>query len=300
MKILVLGGTGMLGHKVVQRLAGGPSDVWWTLRQSRDDPALACAPFLQGDHALERVDASRLDRLDALLGELRPDAVVNCVGVIKQRPEVTNAVACITLNALLPHRVAQRLSSWGGRLIQISTDCVFSGLRGNYAETDRPDATDMYGVSKALGEVRAENAVTIRTSMIGRELRHHRSLLDWFLSQEKKRIRGYRRTLWSGVTALHLADLIHLLLHKHADLAGLFHVSSGKISKYDLLLLLRSIYDLDVEIEPDDSARSDLSLDGSRLEGAIGYSCPSWPNLALALVADPTPYPLLVPQPAPI
>jgi dTDP-4-dehydrorhamnose reductase len=185
------------------------------------------------------------------------------------------------------------LSSWGGRLIHISTDCVFDGLRGSYTEDDVPNASDVYGRTKAMGEVHAENAITLRTSFIGRELRHHTSLLDWFLSQEGKTIAGYRNVIWSGVTTQHLAEVIETLVLRGTALTGVYHVSSGRISKHELLLKLRDAFDVDVHIETDDSVRRDLSLNGARFENALGYHCPTWSELITGLVDDPTPYPRL-------
>src|SRR5207247_7667552 len=138
----------------------------------------------------------------------------------KQRPDAASESACMTLNAEVPHLLARTIAAWGGRLIHLSTDCVFSGNRGEYTEADEPDATDLYGRSKALGEVRADNAITLRTSLIGRELSHHQSLLDWFLAQNCREIRGFGHVFWSGVTTLHMAELIEHLIDKHPGLSG--------------------------------------------------------------------------------
>jgi dTDP-4-dehydrorhamnose reductase len=231
-----------------------------------------------------------LRSIDVLLDKLRPGVVVNCVGIIKQRPAAKDALASITINSLLPFRLAAKLDEWGGRLVHVSTDCVFDGSRGSYSELDRPDAADLYGRTKALGEVVSPNAVTLRTSIIGRELRAHRSLLDWFLSQNGGKVSGYRNAWWSGVTTNHLAELIVTLISEYPALSGLFQVSSGRMSKNDLLKLIREAYALDIDIEPDDSVVIDRSLIGKKLEGAIGYRCPSWPSLLSQLTSDPTPY----------
>ena len=290
MTILVTGGAGMLGHKVVQQLAP-LHDVWWTLRGRVDDPCLSVVPMLRGDHALQGIDAQG-DGMTNVVRELRPNVVVNCVGVIKQAT-VVSADTTMLVNAQLPHRIADALKSYGGRLIHISTDCVFSGLRGNYAEDDLPDATDLYGRSKADGEVIADHVLTLRTSMIGRELRRHQSLLDWFLRQQGKQIRGFRRAIWSGVTTIQLAQLIERLIVDHPRLAGTFHLSSGRTSKFALLVELKNRYHLDVEIEPDDSVVCDRSLIGTRFERATGYHCPPLSVLIDEMIADPTPYPTL-------
>jgi dTDP-4-dehydrorhamnose reductase len=283
----------MLGHQMVRRLKVSFADTWWTLRGRADDPALAPAPWLGGPHALTGVDAEDLAALEATVRRIRPDVVVNCLGIIKQRSSSHDAIRSITVNSLLPHRIAALLREWNGRLISFSTDCVFSGRRGNYTEADPSDAEDLYGRTKFLGETADENALTIRTSIIGRELRNHASLLDWFLSQRGGTVRGFRRHWWSGVTTPHLADVVARGLEGWPTLSGVYQLSSGKISKYDLLVLLRDGLGAQVEVEPDDGPQCDRSLLGDRYRAATGYQCPPWPVLIAELAADTTPYPRL-------
>jgi dTDP-4-dehydrorhamnose reductase len=290
-RILVTGATGMLGHKMWQTIGRRFPDTWCTLRGGADDVSLLRQVHPRTDRVLAGVDLADIRTAERLLEDHRFDVVVNCAGVIRQRPDATAAIPSIAINALLPHCLADTLGRWGGRLIHVSTDCVFSGLRGWYTEDDPSDAGDLYGRSKFLGEVAAANALTLRTSVIGRELRHHRSLLDWFLAQAGTTVQGYRRAWWSGVTTNHLADLVVDLIAEHPSLHGLYQVSSGRLSKLDLLLELRARYDLDIEIVPDDSVFCDRSLCGARLTARIGYACPSWDALLDQLVSDPTPYP---------
>lgn len=294
MKVLVLGGAGMLGHKVVQTLGRHGLETWCTVRDAAPGPldTLGIAP---PSRVIAGVDAMDIDQVERLVLELRPDAVVNCVGVIKQRDAAKAAIPSITVNALLPHRLAAALQPIGGRLIHFSTDCVFSGRRGDYREDDVPDAEDLYGRSKLLGEVATENALTLRTSIIGRELRHHGSLLDWFISQEGGSVRGFTRAWWSGVTTLHLAELVGRVLVGHPELSGVYQVAGRKISKHDLLVALREALGLQVEIVPDDDFHIDRSLSGDRLAAAIGYRAPGWEVLLGELADDPTPYGQLVP-----
>jgi dTDP-4-dehydrorhamnose reductase len=221
---------------------------------------------------------------------MRPDVVVNCIGVIKQRAEAQSPIPSITINALLPHRIAEIMVGWAGQLIHFSTDCVFSGRQGHYSEADPSDAEDLYGRSKFLGEAKGPNALTLRTSIIGRELDHHKSLLDWFLLGGHSRVSGFTNVWWSGVTTNHLADVVADLIDRHQSLSGLYQVSSGRISKYELLCGLRDGYGLRVEVEPDDGPVNDRSLDGSRFAAATGYHCPPWEQLIKELVNDRTPY----------
>jgi len=289
-RILVLGGGGMLGHKVFQTLSRQFSDVWCTLRASREDPPWNRIPLFMSGRIVNNVDALRLNAVDALLQDLRPSVIVNCIGAIKQRAAAADAETSITLNSVLPHRIVRVAREWGGRLIHFSTDCVFSGRKGWYTETDEPDATDLYGRSKHLGEAAVGDVVTLRTSFIGRELQHHQSLLEWLLAQRHRKIRGFRRAWWSGLTSNHVAELVGELIRRHNTVSGLYNVSSGRISKYELLLKLRDGLNLDVDIEPDDTLECDRSLSGQRFEEATGYRCPSWDALIRELAQDPTPY----------
>jgi len=246
--------------------------------------------LLQGGDVISGVDVTDFPALEAILSAFCPEYVVNCVGVIKQRAEAASPIPSITINSLLPHKLAQMAAHWGGRVIHFSTDCVFSGKRGGYTEDDRSDAEDLYGKTKFLGEVAAANALTLRTSIIGRELSEHRSLLDWLLAQNHKTVRGFRRVTYSGVTTNYLAELVASIIQEHPELNGLYHVASEPISKYDLLCLLREAYQLDVRIEPDDLEMSNRSMRCDRLREAIAYKCPPWPVLARQLADDNTPY----------
>jgi dTDP-4-dehydrorhamnose reductase len=209
---------------------------------------------------------------------------------VKQRPQAKEAIPSITVNSLLPHKLAEFCQHWGGRLIHFSTDCVFRGERGGYREEDLPDANDLYGQTKALGEVTTGRALTLRTSIIGRELTHAESLVEWFLQQEHKRVSGYTRALYSGVTTNHMASVVANLIENHPHLVGLYQVTSQTISKFDLFCLIRDAYRLDVEITPNPDLFCDRSMKGDKFAKATGYVCPSWPELVAELANDDTPY----------
>lgn len=291
MRVLVLGGTGMLGHKVFQQARQRFPETWCTIRGTRQESGLErIAPAVPENAIREGVDVLDWTTVVGVLDEFHPDVVVNCVGIVKQREDAKAAVPSITINALLPHRLAAALTGWNGRLVHVSTDCVFSGDRGQYTEDDPPDATDLYGRSKLLGEVTAGTAITLRTSMIGRELREHRSLLDWVLQQNGGTIKGYRRAFYSGLTTNELAGVICSLIQDHPGLSGLYQVTSETITKYDLLKLIIDAYGLTTGVEPDDEFFCDRSLIGERFRLATGYVCPSWPQLVKDLRDDPTPY----------
>lgn len=286
MKVLILGGSGMLGHKLWQNFAKR-FDVYATLRKS---PAALPAGLFDPARMRLGVSTEDFDNVRRVFEELRPQVVVNCIGVIKQDAAGKDPVTSITVNSLFPQRLAKLSQESNARLIHVSTDCVFSGRTGNYREDDSPDAEDLYGRSKLLGEVTGQDCITIRTSMIGRELIGSHGLLEWFLSQQGRKVRGFKRAIFSGFTTQALADLIAGIITDHPRMNGLWHVGSEPISKFDLLTLVKQTYELAIEIEPDNDFVCDRSLDSTRFRQATGIQPPAWPEMIENLRADPTPY----------
>ena len=289
-RIVILGGAGMLGHKLFQTLRERVPGTIATTRSSVARPPLDRVALLQGPDVVPGVDVDDFDALRSRLRQWSPEFIINCVGVIKQRDTAKAAIPSITINSLLPHRLAEAAAEWGGRLIHFSTDCVFSGRKGNYLESDPSDAEDLYGKSKFLGEVAAGNALTLRSSIVGRELTEHRSLLDWFLSQNGSQVRGYTRAIYSGITTNEMANVVTRVIEGQQRVSGLYQVASDPISKYELLLLIRDAYGLDIEISRDDREVCDRSMSGRRFTEATGWRSPSWPELVRQLAADTTPY----------
>jgi dTDP-4-dehydrorhamnose reductase len=289
-KIMILGGAGMLGHKLFQRLTREFPGTLCTTRKDVRQPPFDRIELLQGDNVIRNVDASDFENIRAVLNEHQPDFVVNCIGVIKQRDEARSAIPSITINSLLPHKLAALAATWGGRVLHFSTDCVFDGLRGSYVEEDDSNAGDLYGKSKFLGEVATENALTLRTSIIGRELTEHKSLVDWFLSQNHKKVNGFSRVMYSGVTTIQMAEVVADVIRKPWPLSGLFQLVSEPISKYDLLCLIRDGYQLDIEICRDETVVSDRTMKGDKLRRAMGYVSPPWEEQIAKMVGDETPY----------
>ena len=283
-RVLVLGATGMLGHKLGQVL----SQTFDTHLAVRRDDASGLAAILDTERVLTGVSAEDMGSVANAVAEVGPDVVVNCVGIVKQASAASEAIPCITVNALFPHRLADLCTERGSRLVHISTDCVFSGRAGGYTEDDIPDPVDLYGRSKLLGEV-DDGCLTIRTSIIGRELSGAGGLLEWFLAQHGS-VRGFRRAVFSGLTTEALAELLATLICEHRELTGIRHVASAPISKHDLLGMLREAYGLDVQIVADDEMICDRSLDGTKLERETGVRVPSWAQMIAALAADETPY----------
>ena len=290
MRVLVLGGDGMLGHKVFQVLSPryemyatfvAPRGAW------REFPMYESAP---GERLLGGVDALQQDGLVRALARVRPDVVVNCVGIIKQLEEANDPILTLRLNAILPHQLADLCEAAGARLIHMSTDCVFSGRKGFYTEDDLTDAEDLYGRSKALGEVDRPHCLTIRTSILGRDFLKQSALLEWFLAQRGGTVRGYRNAIFSGFPTQTLARIMGDILERFPDLHGVLQVASPPISKLDLLTLIRDAMGLDITIEPFDDPPCDRSLDPARFLDLTGYPLPTWEDMAGELAADPTPY----------
>lgn len=286
MRLLILGGGGMLGHKVWQ-LARGQFNTMATVRG--DAGTMETYGFPR-EEVVPHVDADDFESVVRAFDRAKPDVVINCIGIVKQRPSASDAVATIGMNSLFPHKVRALCDTRRARMIHVSTDCVFSGSKGSYIETDQSDAEDLYGRSKYLGEVNGEGAVTLRTSLIGRELSGSTGLVEWFLANRGGRVDGYYRAIFSGLTSILLARTILDVACNQPKLSGLYHVSVDPISKYELLKLLNDAYAANVEIVRSDRVAIDRSLDSTRFREATGFRPPSWPELIREMAGDPSPY----------
>lgn len=275
----------MLGHKVWQECQRR-FDAWATVRSQVGLPTGLFEP----SRMLAGVDATHQDLVVAAFAAVRPDAVVNCIGVVKQSAAGSDIVTSLLLNALFPQRLAQLCRASGARLIHVSTDCVFSGRKGGYVESDTPDAEDVYGRTKLLGEVGDPPALTLRTSIIGRELASRHGLVEWFLGQRGATARGFSRAVFSGLTTLELARLIADVIERKAALSGVYHVSADPIDKYDLLCRLNAAYAAGTTIEPSPELQIDRSLDSTRFRTETAWLPPSWGSMIDEMAADPTPY----------
>ena len=271
-KVLVLGASGMLGHALYRYIAAhGSVELLGTERGS-----LAAASLLQGDtcRIVSGIDVEEGGRLGSIIEAFRPTLMVNCIAA-GTRAEAREAIA---LNALLPHRLAQWAERVGARLLHIGTDGVFSGVAGSRREDDLPDATDLYGRTKLLGEITAPHSLTLRTSIVGPELGAGKGLLSWFKAQ-RGTVKGFRRAIFSGFTTLELSRVIVGHVLPRPDLSGVLHVSSQPISKFDLLRQVAEAYGMDVEVVPDDGVSIDRSLDSTRFRALTGYRPPDWTDM---------------------
>ena len=277
MRILILGAAGTLGSTVFNYLSRNSDfSVMGTVRSKKDQLHF---PIALHDNLLIIEDLLDETQLTRLLDKAKPDYVINCVGLIKQLPQASSAKLAVGVNAYFPHLLAFTCTQQHIRLIHFSTDCVFSGLTGNYCETDQPDAEDLYGRSKLLGELVDDPlCITLRTSLIGPELETQYSLLNWFLAQ-KNSVKGYQNTFFSGLTTLEIAKVLEKIMLSPQKLHGLYHLSADRISKYDLLELIKQEYLMKIDILPDDLVVLDRSLNSDRLRTQLGYVPPSWKTL---------------------
>ena len=273
MRLLILGGSGMLGHQLWRGLHA-QHDTWVTLRRPVAD--FAVHNLFDEAKAIQLDDITADTALERALGQAKPEAVINCVGLIKQRDEASDEALTLRVNAEFPHRLAKRCGEAGARLIHFSTDCIFAGTKGNYTESDPSDAADLYGQSKHQGEVADAHSVTLRTSVIGHELGTNLALLDWFLSQRGQAISGFTKAIYSGFTTLEMARIVDRILTQHPALSGVWHVASESISKFALLQLCREKLGWEGVIEPNDEFVCDRSLNADRFNQATGYTPPSW------------------------
>jgi len=286
-RVVILGSSGMLGHKLCQ-VASERMETAATVRETKSEAeALGLSKQVR---IIGGVDVADLGSVERAVASVRPDVVVNCIGIVKQSPLAQDPIASITVNALFPHQLARICRENGTRLIHLSTDCVFSGRKGHYVESDRSDAEDLYGRSKFLGEAGEPDAITLRTSMIGRELHGTNGLVEWFLSQKGKSVRGFRRSIFSGFATMALSKIILDVVIPQPELTGVWHVAADPISKHELLSMINDVYDLGVAIEANDAVVCDRSLNGERFRRATGFVAPSWKTMIEEMYHDPTPY----------
>ena len=276
MKILVLGVSGMLGNAMFRVLSENAEiEVFGTARSSSVQRYFA--PEMS-KKIIAGVDVENLDALTHVFAKVKPQVVINCIGLIKQLALADDPLQALPINAMLPHRLARLCELSSARLIHISTDCVFAGTKGNYRESDPADATDLYGKSKHLGEVTYPHTITLRTSIIGHELSSSHALLGWFLAQEGQ-VKGYTKAIFSGLPTVELARVVRDVVLPRSELSGLYHVASAPVAKYDLLKLIADVYGKKIEIIRDDALVIDRSLNAKRFKDATGYVAPPWLEL---------------------
>ncbi len=289
MKILILGATGMLGHKLMQVLSREHS-VTGTVR--RNTSGLAEYPIFSKSEIVGNISAENLASILPAIERITPDVIINCIGIVKQLPAAQDPLQSIAINALFPHQLAHMCRQKNIRLIHVSTDCVFSGRKGHYSEKDPSDAEDLYGKTKYLGEVDYPGCLTLRTSIIGRELETTHGLIEWLMNQEGKTVNGFKKAVFSGLTTLALSEIISQIIDGYPHLYGVFQVASEPISKYDLLVMVKKVYGLHITIEPDETVVNNRTLSAAKFKSETNIKIPSWKYMIDQMYRDPTPYAL--------
>ncbi|HIF9248502.1 TPA: dTDP-4-dehydrorhamnose reductase family protein [Photobacterium damselae] len=282
MKILVVGATGMLGYSIFSNLSESENlDVYGTVRNIKGLEKF----FLSDDKLILDIDVNDFKSLERAVTAIKPDVVINCIGLIKQHDVSKQHIESININALLPHKIAQLCDAFEARLIHFSTDCVFDGKTGNYVESDLPTATDLYGKSKCLGEVDYGRHVTLRTSIIGHELKSSVSLVDWFLSQEDT-VKGFSRAVFSGLPTAYIAKVLKDYVLPNSFLSGLYQLSVDPIDKYTLISKVASVYNKQIKIEKFEDFVIDRSLNSAQFREKTGFIPPSWDELIEFMYSD--------------
>lgn len=283
MKILVVGGNGMLGHSFLMGLRAR-HQVKATLRGSESD--YCDNNLLNSENSFFNVDVTEKNSVLAAFEQFGPEAVINATGVTKQLVDGRFPERSIAVNAMAPHQLAELCKEQSARLVQLSSDCVFSGAKGNYCETDVSDATDLYGRTKYLGEIDQPHVITLRKSTIGLELDGKHGLVEWFLAQTGE-IKGYKNAIFSGLFSAELVRVVEMILENYKSLSGIWNIAGNPTNKYDLLVSLQKLINLKgVAIAPDTSFQCDRSLDGSKFEIATGYKAPSWQDMLEELAEE--------------
>ncbi|EGR2415813.1 dTDP-4-dehydrorhamnose reductase [Vibrio cholerae] len=282
MKVLVIGATGMLGYSIFSNLSELSSlDVYGTVRTIDGVASF----FASTDKLISNVEVKDFATLEKAVLATKPDVVINCIGLIKQHDISKQHVEAIEINALLPHKIAQLCDTIDARLIHFSTDCVFDGKVGSYLESDLPTATDLYGKSKCLGEVDYGKHVTLRTSIIGHELKSSVSLIDWFLSQEDS-VRGFSKAVFSGLPTAFVAKILADYIIPNSSLSGLYHLSADPIDKHSLISIVADVYDKPINIEKFNEFVIDRSLNSTKFREETGFIPPSWDELVKFMHSD--------------
>jgi len=281
MKILILGGDGMIGHKMVQVLSNFNHEIIVSIREQRELTKQCFSSKVKvffNDFLKENV-LTFLDRVN-------PDVIINAIGITIRRGVNDHVSDTIYINSYFPHQLANWAGIYNKRLIHFSTDCVFSGSEGSYSEDVTPNALDYYGKTKGLGEVLSKNALTLRSSMIGPELFNKTELFEWVINNREKEINGFSRVMYSGVTTIYMANLIADLIENNKDLSGIYNIASNPISKFELLHLINENFDQGLVINKDQKITSNKTLDASKIENELGIKSPSWNELIIDLKKD--------------
>lgn len=285
MRILILGGNGMIGHKMYLLISKSFQDTWVSLRKNLN--YYRYSEIYNSDKVMDNLDLTNFQEVLNHLNKINPDVIINACGITIRRGVEVSIKNSIILNSALPHFLNEWVTTNNKRLIHFSTDCVFSGKKGDYEDNDIKDATDIYGLTKSMGEVIDSTfTITLRGSMIGRELENKTELFEWFLKQHNTTINGFSEVIYSGITSVKMADIVLNIIYNFPNLSGLFNVSSKAISKFDLLTLCNDYFKVDAFIKNDNSYSSNKNLISNKLFNELNMVQPAWNDLIKQLKQD--------------
>ena len=282
--VLVLGASGMLGHMLVRVLSEHHRVIGTT--SSQYDSKSPLARILEKANWIDHVDVRNWQTVESAINHVKPNVLINCVGVIKQKMDSGNIMDAILINSLIPHQLAATCEKLDIRFIHFSTDCVFEGTPGIKYTSYTPNATDIYGTTKRLGEVNYAPAITLRTGFVGRQLSGAEGLFEWVISQKGKAVSGYQNAIYSGLTTMALSRVIQQVIEVQPTLSGLYQVASNRINKFDLLTQLNESLKLDLSIDKNTEFMCDRSMDGTAFTNSTNIQIPSWEEMLIEFAAD--------------
>lgn len=282
--ILVFGAAGMLGHMLVRTLSDS-HQVTGTISKAFNQSG-RLGEILPKHRCVDLLDVRDFVMVERTILDWQPDVVVNCVGLIKHKMNTESVLEAVLINSAFPHHLARLCDKLNIRLIHFSTDCVFEGTPGMKRLTDTPNATDEYGITKRLGEVGYGTSLTLRTSIVGRQISGTEALFEWVISQRDKEVHGFKKAIYSGLTTRALSEVVRQVIEQHPDLIGLYQVASSPITKFDLISHLNDKLKLNITIIPDTKFECDRTLDGTVFSSVTGIQTPAWDEMLSEFFRD--------------
>ncbi|MBC7458547.1 MAG: SDR family oxidoreductase [Bdellovibrionaceae bacterium] len=284
MKILIFGASGMIGHKMYMRLKSCGFDVYGTLH--KDLSNYSKYPMFLAPNIIPLINVADFTSVQSLLQDIKPNVILNCVGITLRKVEIKDAEYCTTVNTEFPGVLKNWCLTNKAYLIHFSTDCVFNGKKDYYTEDSTPDATDTYGRTKAAGEVTGDGILTLRGSQLGSEVFFKTELFEWALMQRNSTIKGFTGAIYSGVTTNVMAELVHQIIGSEKRISGLYQVSSEPISKFELLNKINSVFKLQMSVIAEEIYATTKVLRSEKINSQMGFRCPSWDDMISNLLLD--------------
>ena len=285
MKILILGLSGMLGHKLFSYLQ----------KQNTYELYATTTTNFEIEHPNFKIvnkkniffsKTQNIDFFKKKITDIKPDLVINCIAILKESFFYLNPLKFIEINTVLPLQISELSKIFGFRFIHFSTDILYADTNKLSCENDKITLEGPYAASKFLGEVKNNNSLTIRTSIIGHQLNNKNSLVEWFLSYEGETVNGYSNVIYSGLPTTEISKIIHEKIIPNVNLKGIINISSNPISKFELLKKIKKYYNKKVKINIDNSAISNRSLDSNLFNNKTGYLAPDWDVLVKEMFND--------------